>query len=123
MTEISDKCEVPCSNNRDSPTADPLMQTIVLKTSLGKVVAQTTNYRRGRPNTNYGVLVEELPWAESGLGKQVSDPEDYSKPFSPASDNPSVVYVVQKATTEEQKRELAKVLRTECQKYDAINFF
>lgn len=48
MADISETCEVPLITNSNG---DPVIETYILNTTLGKVVAQKQCFRRGMPTT------------------------------------------------------------------------
>lgn len=126
--DVSDTCEVIPINEDPGHYASTQIETKVLETSKGEVVAQSKRCRGGPTPpytfTQYGYLKEEIPWEESetGKAKPSPDPADYSV-FFILDKYPSTVYVVKREKTEKGKRALSKILREECKEYDVINFF
>ncbi len=126
MSEISDKCEtieVPNLNTK----GDPSIKTEVLQYDGGRgaIVARTTSFARGMPTTKYGLLVQVIPWEESKLAAyDLKEAADYEEEYHPAPrPDKDEVYVVKCAVTEEDKSNLALILRKECGKYGKIDFF
>jgi len=105
-----------------SDVADPVIETKVWKSQNGtEILARTVSYRRGMPETVYGLIQEEVPYEKSDLAKRSSpDPADYKKTFQPMQ-NKQVFRV--KRPTEKDKRTLAAILRTEFKVYSTIKFF
>jgi len=121
--------------NRVQSSDDPVVSTNLIDTSLGRIVAQRISYRRGMPNTKYGLWhetrVKTSPQLATSDVGALPDPQDYSRPYVPAEPRedssgsmPSrEVYVVKVAESEEDKRRLAGVLRLEQQINGVIEFF
>lgn len=123
--------------DRNGHNDDPVVSTRLFYTSLGDVVAQTVSYRRGIPNTKYGLWskteIKTIPSPATSHVGAIPDPSDYTKPYEPiepvssATISESVpsreVYVVKVPVSEEDKRNLARVLRLEYQVNEAIDFF
>jgi len=118
MGDISNMREVAHINNARIG-AYPVTTTEVFDTSLGDVVVQSeTHGPELQIITHYGVVIKEVPWNASRMGESyalllhhIFGTED---PRILSSKPTNTVYIVKKDHTEEEKGNLAKVLREEC---------